>query len=69
MSEFHDNQRVKLKDEHILNIGDEMRQDLSYLHGVIGILHWSSDGLCDWYFDTEYGTFPVLDSEIEAVQP
>jgi len=71
MSDFKSNQHVKIKDEALPIIADQMAEDLSHLHGVVGILHKSSeDSKWDWYFDTEtYGGIPVLDSEIEAVQP
>lgn len=74
MSEFYSGQVVKLKDDAIPDIGDQMAQDLRCLIGVTGIIHkclktpeypvnW------DWYFETnECGSIPVFESEIEAVQ-
>ncbi len=74
MSNYHSGQQVKLKDETIPLIADQMAEDLSLLIGEIGILHGvhKSDDYpvqWDWYFDSAfYGNIPIFEDEIESVQ-
>lgn len=69
MTNFHNNQRVKIKPEALGIIADQMALDLSHIADEIGILHAGGESCWDWYFESELeGNIPVFESEIEAVE-